>query len=120
MSNHYGQDAQTEKVQRLVAKKQELESALPFVDDQKASMIEARLDKIEIQLEREIQRAQAIGNEAAIASALGLDGMGGLSFQVNAPPGQGRLLGRELARPERPASRSSSALSAIVNRESRY
>jgi hypothetical protein len=89
---HMGQDEQVEKVQALVEKKQQLEAALPVVDDNRAIQIEARLDKIEAQLQREIARAQAIGNEAAVRAAMGLDGMGGLDFQAQAPAGVGRLL----------------------------
>ena len=89
---HMGQDEQVEKVQALVEKKQQLEAALPVVDDNRAIQIEARLDKIEAQLQREIARAQAIGNEAAVRAAMGLDGMGGLEFQAQAPGGVGRLL----------------------------
>lgn len=88
----FGQDEQTQKVQALVEKKQQLEAALPVVDDNKAMLIEARLDKIEIQLEREIARAQAVGNTAAVQAAMGLDGMGGLSFQAESPAGVGRLV----------------------------
>jgi len=90
--DHFGQDEQTQKVLALVEKKQQLEAALPMVDDNKAMLIEARLDKIEIQLEREIARAQAVGNAAAIEAAMGLNGMGGLSFQAEAPAGVGRLV----------------------------
>ena len=87
-----GQDEQVERVQKLVEKKQQLEAALPVVDDNRAMQIEARLDKIEAQLAREIARAEAIGNAAAIRAAMGLDGTGSLEFQAQAPAGVGRLL----------------------------
>ena len=89
---HMGQDEQVAKVQQLVEKKAQLEAALPVVDDNRAMQIEARLDKIEAQLQRELARAQAIGNESAVRAAMGLDGMGGLDFQSQAPAGIGRLL----------------------------
>lgn len=83
----YGQDAQTQRVTKLVDKKAQLEAALPMVDDARAMQIESRLDKIEAQLMRELAKAQQAGNQAAIQAA-----MGSLEFQVQAPPGQGRLL----------------------------
>jgi hypothetical protein len=89
---HMGQDEQIERVEALVAKKEQLEAALPVVDDNKAMLIEDRLDKIEAQLERELARSKAIGTEAAVRSAMGLDGSGGLEFQVQAPGGVGRLV----------------------------
>jgi hypothetical protein len=92
MSGHYGADAQTAKVQKLVEKKAQLEAALPVVDDSRAMAIEARLDKIEAQIRKEIAHAKAIGNVAAIKAAMGIDGIGGLEFQTQAPPGIGRLL----------------------------
>lgn len=89
---HFGQDEQTQRVQALVEKKQQLEAALPVVDDSRAMQIEARLDKIEAQIAREVARAQAIGNAAAIKAAMGVDGIGGLEFQAQAPAGVGRLI----------------------------
>ena len=89
---HMGQDEQTQRVSQLVEKKAQLEAALPVVDDSRAMSIEARLDQIDAQLAREISRAKAIGNEAAIRAALGVNGMGSLEFQVQSPAGKGRLL----------------------------
>lgn len=83
----YGQDAQTQRVTKLVAKKAQLEAALPMVDDARAMQIESRLDQIEAQLSREIARAKQSGNQAALHAA-----MGSLEFQVQAPAGEGRLL----------------------------
>ena len=88
----FGKDAQTAKVQKLVEKKAQLEAALPVVDDSRAIAIEARLDKIETAIAREVARAKAIGNAAAIKAALGVDGIGGLEFTAMAPPGVGRLV----------------------------
>jgi hypothetical protein len=88
----FGADAQTAKVQKLVEKKAQLEAALPVVDDARAIQIEARLDKIEASLARELARAKAIGNVAAIKAALGVDGIGGLDFAAMSPPGVGRLV----------------------------
>ena len=89
---YYGADEQVEKVTALVEKKAQLEAALPVVDDTRAMQIEARLDKIDAALQAEIVRARAIGNEAAVRAAMGLDGQGGLSFQAQAPAGVGRLV----------------------------
>ena len=89
---HYGQDQQTAKVEKLVEKKAQLEAALPVVDDSRAAAIESRLDRIDAQLQKEIAHAQAIGNVAAVKAAMGLDGMGGLEFQAQAPAGVGRLV----------------------------
>ena len=89
---HMGQDEQLAKVEQLVEKKAQLEAALPVVDDTRAMQIEDRIERIEIQLERELARAKAIGNEAQIRSAMGLDGMGGLSFQAQSPAGVGRMV----------------------------
>ena len=88
----FGQDEQTQRVQALVEKKAQLEAALPVVDDNRAMQIEARLDKIEAQLAREVARAQAIGNVAALRAAMGVDGTGGLEFQAQSPAGVGRLI----------------------------
>lgn len=88
----YGADEQLQRVQALVAKKEQLENALPVVDDNKAMLIEDRLDKIEAQLQRELARSQAIGTESAVRAAMGLDGSGGLDFQVQSPAGVGRLV----------------------------
>ena len=92
MSGHYGADQQTAKVQKLVEKKAQLEAALPVVDDSRAAAIESRLDRIEAQLKKEIAHAQAIGNVAAVKAAMGIDGIGGLEFQTQAPPGIGRMV----------------------------
>jgi hypothetical protein len=92
MSGHYGVDQQTAKVQKLVEKKAQLEAALPVVDDSRAAAIESRLDRIEAQLKKEIAHAQAIGNVAAVKAAMGIDGIGGLEFQTQAPPGIGRMV----------------------------
>ena len=83
----YGQDAQTQRVNKLVDKKTQLEAALPMVDDARAMQIESRLDQIETQLSREIARAKQSGNQSALQAA-----MGSLEFQVQAPAGEGRLL----------------------------
>jgi hypothetical protein len=88
----FGQDEQTQRVQALVEKKAQLEAALPVVDDNRAMQIEARLDKIEAQIAREVARAQAIGNVAALRAAMGVDGTGGLEFQAQSPAGVGRLI----------------------------
>ena len=92
MSGHYGADQQTAKVQKLVEKKAQLEAALPVVDDARAAAIESRLDRIEAQIAKEVAHAKAIGNVAAIKAAMGIDGIGGLEFQTQAPPGIGRMV----------------------------
>ena len=92
MSLHYGADQQAAKVAKLVEKKAQLEAALPVVDDSRAAAIESRLDRIEAQLKKEIAHAQAIGNVAAIKAAMGIDGIGGLEFQAQAPAGVGRMV----------------------------
>ena len=92
MSNYYGADQQTAKVQQLAEKKAQLQAALPVVDDARAAAIEARLDRIDAALQREIAQAKAIGNVAAIKAAMGIDGIGGLEFQAQAPAGVGRLV----------------------------
>ena len=89
---YYGADEQIAKVTALVDKKAQLEAALPVVDDNRAMQIEARLNKIEIQLERELQIAQQIGTVAEVRSAMGLDGDGSLVFQAQSPAGVGRLV----------------------------
>jgi hypothetical protein len=88
----FGQDEQTQRVQALIEKKAQLEAALPVVDDNRAMQIESRLDQIEAQLAREVARAQAIGNVAALQAAMGVDGTGGLEFQAQSPAGVGRLI----------------------------
>lgn len=89
---YYGADQQTEKVTKLVEKKAQLEAALPVVDDARAAAIESRLDRIEAELKKEVARAQAIGNVAAVKAAMGIDGIGGLEFQAQAPAGIGRMV----------------------------
>lgn len=89
---YYGADQQTEKVSKLVEKKAQLEAALPVVDDARAAAIESRLDRIDAELQKEIARAKAIGNVAAIKAAMGIDGIGGLEFQAQAPAGIGRMV----------------------------
>ena len=86
-----GQD-QVERVAKLVDAKQRLEDALPMADNTSAMKIEARLDQIEAQLSREMDRARQLGTVEQIRSAMGLNGMGGMDFQVQAPAGKGRLL----------------------------
>jgi len=76
----------------LVEKKAQLEAALPVVDDARAAAIESRLDRIEAQLKKEIAHAQAIGNVEAVKAAMGIDGIGGLEFQAQAPAGVGRMV----------------------------
>jgi hypothetical protein len=88
----YGADQQAAKVAKLAEKKAQLEAALPVVDDARAAAIESRLDRIDAQLKQEIAHAQAIGNVAAIKAAMGIDGIGGLEFQAQAPAGVGRLV----------------------------
>jgi len=92
MSYNYGADQQADKVAKLVEKKAQLEAALPVVDDARAAAIETRLDRIDAQLQKEIAHAKAIGNVAAIKAAMGIDGIGGLEFQTQAPPGVGRMV----------------------------
>ena len=92
MSYNYGADQQAAKVAKLVEKKAQLEAALPVVDDSRAAAIESRLDRIEAQLKKEIAHAQAIGNVAALKAAMGIDGIGGLEFQTQAPAGVGRMV----------------------------
>ena len=92
MSYNYGADQQAAKVAKLVEKKAQLEAALPVVDDARAAAIESRLDRIEAQLKKEIAHAQAIGNVAAVKAAMGIDGIGGLEFQAQAPAGVGRMV----------------------------
>ena len=89
---YYGADQQTAKVQQLAEKKAQLQAALPVVDDARAAAIEARLDRIDAALQKEIAQAKAIGNVAAIKAAMGIDGIGGLEFQAQAPAGVGRLV----------------------------
>jgi hypothetical protein len=89
---YYGADQQTAKVQQLAEKKAQLQAALPVVDDARAAAIEARLDRIDAALQKEIAHAKAIGNVAAIKAAMGIDGIGGLEFQAQAPAGVGRLV----------------------------
>jgi len=92
MSWNYGADQQAQKVAALVEKKAQLEAALPVVDDARAAAIESRLDRIEAQLKKEIAHAQAIGNVEAVKAAMGIDGIGGLEFQAQAPAGVGRMV----------------------------
>ena len=73
---HIGQD-QVERVAKLVDAKQRLEDALPMADNTSAMKIEARLDQIEAQLSREMDRARQLGTVEQIRSAIGLNGMGG-------------------------------------------
>ena len=88
---HIGQD-QVERVAKLVDAKQRLEDALPMADNTSAMKIEARLDQIEAQLSREMDRARQLGTVEQIRSAIGLNGMGGMDFQVQSPAGKCRLL----------------------------
>jgi hypothetical protein len=92
MSWNYGADQQAQKVAALVEKKAQLEAALPVVDDARAAAIESRLDRIEAQIKKEIAHAQAIGNVEAVKAAMGIDGIGGLEFQAQAPAGVGRMV----------------------------
>lgn len=51
-----------------------------MVDNTFAMKIEARLDQIEAQLSREMDRARQLGTVEQIRSAIGLNGMGGMDF----------------------------------------
>jgi len=86
-----GQD-QVERVQKLVDAKTRLEDALPMADNTQSMKIEARLDQIEAQLARELDRARQVGTIDQIRSMIGMNGMGGMSFEVQSPAGKGRLL----------------------------
>ena len=84
--------AQVKKAKALAQHHAALEQSLPSASPADQEQILATLDKIEAQMEREIKRAERIGNVDQIIDALGLDGAGGLGFDVQAPPGVGRLV----------------------------
>ncbi len=79
------------RITNLIARKSKLEALLPVVRPARRKAIVARLQHIDRVLEKSGYSAE----QAAIADAIaasGAEGVGGMEFQVNAPPGLGRLV----------------------------
>ena len=79
------------RVQRLLRRKAKLEAMMAVSGPGKQRRIARRLNRINNILERSgyAQQAAAAGLAAAAA---GIEGVGGLQFQAQSPPGVGRLL----------------------------
>lgn len=81
-------DAQREA---LVTKRRRLQSLLPLISTDKAVDVRLEIQLIDAKLGR-AKPAFAKPQPDLEASAKGVNGVGGLVFQVQAPPGQGRLV----------------------------
>lgn len=79
------------RVATLLRRKAKLEALLPVVRLGRQKMIQVRLQRIN----KILAKSGYSADQAAIADAIaasGIEGVGGLEFQVQAPPGIGRLL----------------------------
>lgn len=79
------------RVQRLLQRKAKLQALMAVSGPRKQAAIQRRLARIDAVLSKTgYSEAQAAGQLAAAAS--GVEGIGGLMFQAQSPPGLGRLL----------------------------
>ena len=79
------------RVQRLLKRKAKLEAMMAVSSPARQRLIAARLNRINRVLERTGYTQQAAAGNLAAAAA-GVEGIGGLQFQAQSPPGVGRLL----------------------------
>jgi hypothetical protein len=79
------------RVQRLLKRKAKLEAMMAVSSPGKQRRIARRLNRINNILERSGYSQQAAAGNLAAAAA-GIEGIGGLQFQAQSPPGVGRLL----------------------------
>lgn len=78
---------------RLWTQKERIEALLPLVEPERASRMRQRLKRIHYELGiPQPDKPYAEDYYRADAAAAGVDGVGGLRFDVNAPPGVGRLV----------------------------
>jgi hypothetical protein len=91
----YGDDAEygatKRKIEHLMERRARLEALLPLAKPRQAKEIESRIEKIDRHLDKSGWTAQQ-GAVASAAARSGVDGIGGLKFQAQAPPGLGRLV----------------------------
>ena len=83
--------ASERRIARLLKRRAKLESLMPVVRPGRQKRIARRLARID----RVLERSGYSSSQAAIAdsmSASGIEGVGGLMFQAEAPPGLGRLV----------------------------
>jgi hypothetical protein len=79
------------RIQRLLKRRAALEALLPVVRKPRQVLIKQRIK----QIDRVLAKAGITAEGSAIAdriAASGVEGVGGLEFQANAPPGLGRLV----------------------------
>jgi len=79
------------RVARLLRRRQKLETLLPLARPRQAERIMHRIERIDNVLERKGYTARQSAIADAI-SASGVEGIGSLKFQAQAPPGLGRLV----------------------------
>ena len=79
------------RVARLLKRKARLTSLLPIVGARRQKRIQRRIARIDRVLARTGYTQEAAAAAAAVAAS-GIEGVGGLMFQAQSPPGLGRLL----------------------------
>jgi hypothetical protein len=83
--------ASERRIGRLLQRRSKLEALLPVVGQARAGLIAKRIHHIDSVLARAGYSAQQ-GMAATAMAASGIEGVGGLGFDVQAPPGLGRLV----------------------------
>jgi len=83
--------ASERRIARLIRRRQKLETLLPLARPRQAERIMNRMEHIDSILARSGYTARQASIADAI-SASGVDGVGALKFQAQAPPGLGRLV----------------------------
>ena len=83
--------ASERRIKRLLQRKSKLQAMLPISGPAKQKRILQRLARIDRVLQKSGYAESAAASQLASAAA-GIEGIGGLMFQAQAPPGLGRLL----------------------------
>lgn len=87
----FGAEISQRKLARLLQRRAKLMSLLPISGAARQALINARLKRIDRVLAASGYTAEQAAAEAAVAAS-GIEGIGGLQFQAQAPPGVGRLV----------------------------